>query len=175
MKLHLVTLKLSKELSSWSSVFDIFNDRASCDVFVRSLIVCIEEHGLHLYGFVMLSDQVHLILHPGADLKREIKALKSVSANMIIPYLIEKFSLFERKMKNQQHRLHNFKDHFKQADQTSIWQGKEMVDELTFDPMPHLDMISAEILKEYLEDSSRNYLHLGANAFTKLMMDKMKI
>lgn len=175
MKLHLVTLKLSKELSNWSSVFDIFNDRSSCDVFVRSLIVCIEEHNLQLYGFVMLSDQVHLILQPGSDLKREISALKNMSAKMIIPYLVEKLSLFEKEMNGEQPVPHKVIDHFLEADQASIWQNKEVSDELTFDPMPQLDILSAKILKEYLDDSNRNYLHLGAHAFTKLMMDKMKI
>ena len=175
MKLHLVTLKLSRELSSRRSVFDLFNDRESCDVFINSLIECIEEHEIVLHGFVILSDQVHLILQPGANLSKEIATLKRVSAYMIINYLTKKLQLLEGANDGRPEEFRSFIEHFLNTAQNAVWQKKVMTDELSFGPQLQLNMISAELLREYLDDNERNYLHLGANAFTRLMMDRLKI
>lgn len=175
MKLHLITLKLSKELSSRRSVFDLFNDRDSCDVFIKSLIESIEDHNLRLYGFVILSDQVHLILQPVNNLNDEISTLSRISAKLIIMYLTNKLLSLERSNHEDRKELRSFIDHFLNTHQNSIWQKKVMTDELVFDSQMQLDMISADLLREYLVDNERNYLHLGANAFTRLMMDRMKI
>ncbi|NJN26020.1 MAG: hypothetical protein HC819_08635 [Cyclobacteriaceae bacterium] len=59
---------------------------------------------------------------------------------------------------------------------TSFWRNDEKLMELKLkNSDASVQPISVNTLISYLTDNNRNYLKLGANAFTKLMMETMRL
>ena len=64
-KLYFVTLKLSNELRTSKPLAEIFDKRKYSDEFIKSLLFSIDSRQMEVYGFVILSDQIHLIVSIG--------------------------------------------------------------------------------------------------------------
>jgi hypothetical protein len=176
-KLLFVTLKLSKELSTSIYSIGLFDQREFCDEFIKTLIYFIENRGLNLYGFVLLSNQVHLIADASnGELIEKIKGLKEMNAKTLIRFLAQKLSS-NNQIKNTEHQeLRRYFSQFLNSENASVWQKNEPYTELNFDNnQTDLKPLTSQLLLDHLSESNRNYIQLGATAFTKLMMKSMKI
>ncbi|NJN26019.1 MAG: hypothetical protein HC819_08630 [Cyclobacteriaceae bacterium] len=90
-QLNFVTLKVAGALSQSELPYGIFDHREFCDQFVRAIIYCVEHYHLQVYGFVIISDQIHLIVSADSDkLAEKIQTLKNLSAEEIISQLGKK-------------------------------------------------------------------------------------
>lgn len=176
MELHFITLKLSKDLSDKRTPLDLLHNRDVCDVFMNSLIDCIERYDLHLYGFVLLSNQVHLIIRKNGMYDEDISQLKNISDKQIIAYLSKKFASAKDVKQRSQQQFRRVVSHLLNSDRESIWQEREIVTELRkANKNIKLQRITSTVLRKHLVDEKRNYMQLGADAFTKLMLDTMKL
>jgi len=176
-QIHFVTLKLSGIFSANENSPGLFEQREFCDDFVSCLIKLIEEQAFKLYGFVILADQVYLITGSfGLELEEKIEVLKVRSAMIIIRSLSKKLSASDQ-VKNKEHT--NFRkilSQFLNSESISVWQNNELYTQLNLNnDLADLQPLTSTLLSSHLADGERNYLQLGASAFTKLMMENMKI
>ena len=173
--LYFVELKVTKEISKNEPPFELFDKREYCDEFVKTLIFCIEKSGLNLYGFVILSNQIHLIVNStNGNLPQKINDLKRLSAKEIILRLSRKLSSFDHIKNREQKDFRRFFSRFLNSDDSSFWQKKEKYFALDLkNKQRKIEPISTDLLIAHLTDSKRNYMQLGATAFTKLMIDTM--
>ena len=92
-ELFFVTLKTSREINQSSATAKVFDHKEYCDLFVKALIYMIDRCSLQLYGFVILSDQIHLIVDsPENDMHEKIEKLKRVTAREILQLVGKKLS-----------------------------------------------------------------------------------
>ena len=124
--LHFVELKVTREISKYEPRFELFDKREYCDEFIKTLIFCIEKSGFNLFGFVILSNQIHLIVNsPNGNLPQKIDNLKRLSAKEIIIRLSKKLSSFNHIKNREQKDLRRFFSRFLNSDESSFWQKKE--------------------------------------------------
>jgi len=175
--LSFVTIKVACGLSKTEVPYGIFDHREFCDQFIRSIIYCIENTNLHVYGFVIISDQIHLIVSSeGHKISDKIGVLKKVSAREIIIQVGKKLNGLDADQSRNHKELRWFFNQFLNSDETSFWQKDDSYQVLKIKGEDmKIEAISSSILIAHLADNKRNYLQLGANAFTKLMMETMKI
>ena len=176
-KIHFVTLKLSGIFSANDNTPGIFEQREFCDDFVTCLINSIDELAFKLYGFVILTDQVYLITGSyDQELEEKIEVLKDRSAMTIIHSLSKKLSKSDHVKSREHPNFRRIISQFLNSKTISVWQDNELYTQLYF-KNDHIDMqpLTSKLLSSHLADGERNYLQLGASAFTKLMMENMKI
>lgn len=174
-EIFFVTLKISREINQNETKMKIFDHKEYCDLFVKALICLIDKFSLQLYGFVILSDQIHLIVDsPEKDMPEKIEKLKRVSAREILLLIGKKLSAMDEPRSREHVALRKLFGRYLNTDESIFWSHNDI-----FLPIQRLGVgreistISSRALMEHLTDSNRNYLQLGANAFTKLMMETM--
>ena len=154
----------------------IFDYRCFCDQFIRSLIQCQDLLDMQLYGFVLLSNQVHLILEAAQeDVHSIAAALKERSSKEILQSIRK--SLDEASDKKDQGYLHLrkiFSCYLNMA-QPVLWKSDTKYLELSVHRNgSSLEPINQDVLHQHLANEERNYLQLGAKSFTNLMMKTMR-
>lgn len=176
-KLQFFTLKLSKDLCTEPDSFGLFDQREFCDVFIKTLIHFIENHELKLYGFVILSNQIHLIAESSkGELTEEIEALKKMNAKLMVRLLSYKLNSSNQNKSREHQEVRRFFSQFLNSKNASFWEDNELYTELKLDENQiKLNYLTGRQLLSYLNESDRNYLQLGASAFTKLMLESMNI
>lgn len=174
-EMFFVTLKASRDIYENEFLADIFEKREYSDVFVKTLIYLIEKCQLSLYGFVILSDQIHLIVSsPYDDILEKTEKLKRMSAGEILKLISRKLNDMDDHKSRQQVELRKIFGDFINSGSSVFWGKNEKFLPLKR-PIDQNDIhtISSEVLLGHLADDQRNYLQLGANAFTKLMMEAL--
>jgi len=78
---------------------DLFTRKAICEIVLNSLTYCRKEKGLKVFGYVLMSNHIHLILRASgvADLSSIIRDFKSYTAREIIRFLESRESKESRK------------------------------------------------------------------------------
>lgn len=172
-EMYFVTLKVSDVIHGNERIPDFFEHREYSDVFIKTLIYLIENNVLAVYGFVILSDQVHLIVSaPGNDIDKALVQLKRISATEILKLIGKKLNSGNEVETRKQAELRNIFTRFLNTDEMVFWGGNE-----NLLPLPiirktsDIEAISGNVLFSHLADRERNYMQLGAQAFTKLMME----
>lgn len=172
---YFVTLKTSKAINQNDSLANTFDQREYSDVFVKTLIYLIDRCDLQLFGFVILSDQIHLIISSSADTVHEkIEKLKRVSAREIFISVGKKLSAMDAAKGRKEVELRKVFSEYLNKDESVFWGKNEL-----FLPIQRYHFhneiapISSKELFVHLADEKRNYLQLGASAFTKLMIDTL--
>lgn len=175
--LYFATLKLSVGMGANRMGCDFFEKRDCCDEFIKTLIYCVETKGLNLYGFVILSDQVHLIVNAqNGNINSDIEDLKQISSNEVIMHINRTIESHATSGNKDMVDLRRFFNLFLNNGNSQIWQDESHLTKLKLkseDKMP--EIISTDVLVAYLADRNRNYFQLGASAFTKLMMQTESI
>jgi len=176
-KIHFVTLKLSGIFSANENSSGLFDQREFCDEFVRCLIKSIDERAFKLYGFVILADQVYLITGSyEQELEENIEVLKERSAITIIRLLSKKLSKSDHIKSREHPNFRRIISEFLNSKTISVWENNRLNTQLDFkNDLIDMQILTSELLSSHLADGERNYLQLGASAFTKLMMENMKI
>jgi len=172
-ELYFVTLKLAVGMHTNGPENEFFNKREYCDEFIKTLIYCIETKGLTLYGFIILSNQVHLIVNAeNGNINKTIEDLKVLSSNEVIVHLKKKIDGNTISGNNDMIELRRFFSLYLNNNDAQIWQKEIHLTKLELkssDKIPSI--ISTDVLVAHLADRKRNYLQVGATAFTKLMME----
>ena len=174
-KLFFVTLKVSKELKSSEILVELYDKREYSDEFIRTLIYFIEKKQMEVFGFVILSDQIHLILRAEhGEILESIDTLKAKCAKEAFRIMVKNLNSMDKANTRKQKALRKVFNSFLNSDESIFWQKKNRPIELR---LKHNNIlpITSEMLKAHLIESERNNLEIGANTFTKLMLDTMKI
>ena len=176
-KLSFVTLKVAGVIGNSDTPYGIFNHREFCDQFIKSIIFCIDNFDFQLYGFVIVSDQIHMIVSAvKTNISDKIGKLKNISSREIIIQIGKKLNTMDHSQSKEQKELRRFFNQFINSDETLFWQNDENYLELKLKNRElKIEPITSIMLIGHLSDAKRNYMQLGANAFTKLMIETMKI
>ena len=174
-EMYFITLKTSHEIRHNELLANIFDDREYSDILVKALIYLIDRFKLNLYGFVILSDQVHLILGTTeTEIHEKIEILKRVSAREIMLLIGKKLNNMDEVRSRKLSELRKVFGSYLNQDETILWGKNEKFLQLQrFQRQEHVIPITSEELLVHLSDKNRNYLQLGADAFTKVMMDRI--
>ncbi len=173
--LHFVSLKIIGDPCKNESAIELFEKREIRDELIKTLIYCIENHELNLYGFVLLPNQFHLIVKAKRGvLTTKINKFKKLSANEIFITISKKLSA-KVDIKNRENiEIRRIFNNYLNQDHSCLWQEKDHFIELQIkNDKKILNPISSDELLSHLKDHKRNYMQLGANAFTNLMMETM--
>lgn len=169
-KIFFTTLSLSREVATLTRQHELLTQKPIADLMIKCLIFMIEKYGLKLYGFVILADQMHLVLSiPEGREKEMMIQLKSVSSEQIL------YNLARQKRNASlvgSETTERFPDQLFSLKPDAFWTGTGDLLPLQFLRKPaKLEEITSKLLLEYLADSTRNYMHLGVSAFTSLMLE----
>lgn len=176
LSLHFITLKVARGINNADLDYGIFDQRDFSDQFVKTLIFHIDQQKLELYGFVILSNQIHLIVNSNADVSDKLEALKMMSAKELFALIGKKINILDDASSRKNIGLRRMFSKYLNTDASSFWQKDTNPLELKLKTKENdLKPITSEELAAHLGDNKRNYMQLGANAFTKLMLDTMKI
>jgi len=174
-KLYFVTLKLSKELRASKPLSELFDTREYCDEFVKSLIYFIDKKQLKVYGFVILSDQIHLIVDSNLELINEkMHKLKSKCAKATLRLMGKNLNSMDEKNSRKQKALRKIFSSFLNSDESVFWQKNNRPVELRIKDK-NIMPITGDTLIAHLMKKDRNYLQIGADAFTRLMLETMQV
>ena len=173
--LCLVTFKISNEFLGNETISELFENRDYCDQFIRSLIYFIHNKKLKLFGFVILSNQIHLIINcECCEQDSVILDMKKYSAKETLSLMGKTLNAMDQVDTKKHKDLRKAFNRFLNEDESVLWQKKHNPILLNIEWDQKLSPISSDVLESHLNDEDRNYLHVGANAFTKLMLDAMK-
>lgn len=176
LRLYFTTLKVAGGIHNSELGFGIFDQRDFCDQFIKTLICHIERQHLEVYGFVILSNQIHLILSSSENISHELDVLKMTSAKELIIQVGKRINSLDDAASREEKGLRRFFNRFINSKESSFWQSSEKPIKLKIkNHEKNLEPITSYELVAHLTDPKRNYLQLGATAFTKLMLDTMKI
>ncbi len=160
-----------------NNLFDlkIFQQTEVCDAFIRSLIYCIRNDIIKLYGFVILSDQIHLIISATDDNAIDkIENLKECTSREVFRWMSKKISSMDEVKNKKQKELRKIFNSFLNTDNDHFWEKEKKFIKLhSKNDFREFESISSDELLKYLTDENLNYLHLGASAFTKVMLHAM--
>lgn len=172
-EMYFVTLKVSDVIYDNERIPDFFEQREFSDAFIKSLIFMIERNALVLYGFVILSNQIHLIVSaPDNNIDDAMTQLKKISATEILRLISKEINTTDEVKLRNHKDLRNIFSRFLNADVMVFWGGNENLLPLPVNRrLSDIEAISGDVLFSHLADSERNYLQLGAVAFTKLMLE----
>ncbi|MDZ7606624.1 MAG: hypothetical protein U5K79_13785 [Cyclobacteriaceae bacterium] len=175
--LYFISLKVAGTSTAASNNTGVFDDRSFSDEILSSLIYCIDHEKLELFGFLILSTQVYLIISPGEkELEKTIEAIKSATARRILHLAGKKMTTSGKGKTGEQLWLRRYFSQFINTGVTSFWQNDVLSNALRLKvDRSQLNPLTTQILRENLDSPTSNYLHLGAEAFTKLMLDSMKL
>ena len=86
---------------------DLFTRKAICEIVTNSLVHCRKEKGLKIFGYVIMSSHLHLIVRAAEKqpLSTIIRDFKSYTARQIIQFLEEK----EKKDSRKEWLLNHFR------------------------------------------------------------------
>jgi hypothetical protein len=174
-EMYFITLMTSHDVRHHKILKSIFEQRAYSDIIVKTLIYLVDHYKLNLYGFVILSDQIHLIIGTNEeDLHENIEILKSMSAREIMLHIGKKLSKMDENDNRKEVELRKVFGSYLNHDESVFWgKNKKFLKLQQYQDQHKISPITSEILIAHLADKNRNYLQLGANAFTKLMMNTM--
>ena len=159
---------------------DVFTRSRYCDIILESLKHCKEHKGLHIYGYVIMSNHLHLILSASGKqtLSEVIGDFKSYTAKAILKsikteaesrreWLLYLFKFFAKKNK----KASSFQ--FWQSDNHPIvlYTSKVIVQKLDY---IHNNPVRAKIVnwpQDYLYSSASNYLEQGQGIFEVELLD----
>ncbi len=173
--LYFISLKVVGISTESSNGTGLFDNRMFSDEIVSSLIYCIDHEKVEIYGFLILSTQLHLIICPGEKgLEKTIESIKSATAQRILHLAGKKMATSEKGHTGDQLWLRRFFSQFINTGVSSFWQmnGNYNAIKIKF-RSNQLKPLSGAMLREYLKGSEKNYMHLGAEAFTRLMLESM--
>ena len=173
--IHFVTLKLSDGMNGSGQSSNLFSKGDFCDEFIKTLIYCIETRELKLFGFVILSNQVHLIISSAeGDVEDKIKELKYLSSKEVIALIKRKLFGGASHAEVDIIELRRFFSLYLNHPESQIWHDEHLLTALEMKKSEaKLSDIQPEVLVAHLGDKQRNYLQLGAAAFTKLMIESI--
>jgi len=173
--LYFFTLKVAGTIPISSDNQGIFDDRTFSDEFLMSLIHCIEQEKMEIYGFVILPYQIHLILHPGnGELEKMVNSLKNATAHRILHLAGKRMASAEGVNAKEQLWLKRLFSQYINTGVISFWQTDGISNAIKIKVHPNqLKPITRDMLREYLQGSEKNYMQLGAEAFTRLMLESM--
>jgi len=174
-KLYFVTLKLSNELRASKPLAEIFDKREYSDEFIKSLLFSIDSKQMEVYGFVILSDQIHLIVSPRhGEILDNINKLKCRCAKETLRLMGKNLNSMDETDNRKQKALRKVFTSFLNSDESIFWQKNNRPVKLHIKDNNIFPIIS-DMLLNHLMKKDRNYLQIGADAFTKLMLETMKI
>ena len=162
---------------------DLFTRHDYSDIILDSLRFCQKNKGLQVFGYVIMSSHLHLILatEEPSGLSRIIQSFKSYSAKEILKRIKDR-SLSESR---QEWLLYQFKHHAKQVKNHSeyqIWQrgnhpfllyGDRMIRQKLY--YIHLNPVKAKIVampEHYLYSSASNYVN-GKGLLDVVLLDNV--
>ena len=126
--MYFVELKVAKEVFKNESQFKLFDKKEYCDEFIKTLIHSVEKSALNLFGFVILSNQIHLIVNsPNGNLSQKIYELKMLSVKRIALCLGKKLSSFDHIKNREQKDFRRFFGRFLNSDESSFWQKEKNI------------------------------------------------
>ena len=77
---------------------DVFSRKAYCDIIINSLNFCIENKGLIVYGYVIMSNHIHLLVQANhEDMSDVLRDFKKFTSQTIIK------TIEENKQESRQH------------------------------------------------------------------------
>ena len=145
---------------------DIFTRKSYRDVVVASLDYCIKEKAMVLYGYVIMSNHIHMVVQSGdgklSDLLRDFKkftATKIIDKIKSEPesrreWMLERFKLAtESHSRNKNYQFWQYGNHPEE-----IYSNKFMWSKLDY---THLNPVRAGIVKkasQYIYSSASNYV-----------------
>jgi len=169
--LFFITLKISKHMADNEFVGRIFDQRAFSDILVKALVYLIDRCQVKLFGFVILSDQIHIIADTDDALDHKLTQFKRISEREILKIIGRKLAAMdERTNRNQMVLRRAFVDLLNE-DEPDFWEkSKEFLPIHRYHLNNEVVPITSNDLLLHLADEKRNYLQLGANAFTRVMI-----
>ncbi len=158
-KIHFIT----STVVDW---IDVFTRKTYKDVVIESLTFCIENKGMILYGYVIMSNHIHLIVQSEeGKLSGLIRDFKKFTAKSILEkiqnesesrreWMLERFKkATETHSRNKNYQFWRYGNHAKE-----IYSHKFMWSKLNY---IHLNPVRAGIVKKashYLYSSASNYV-----------------
>lgn len=176
-RLYFLTLKLLGRYGAIKCDNELIDKKELCDEIVKTLIHFINTRGMQLYGFVLISDQLHLIIESEKHtILQEIRAFKHYSSNEIFRAISKRLSNCTEKENRKEKDLRGVFSLFLNNDDNCLWQAKDNFIELPIrSHQKGLKLIGSDELLLHFTDCKKNYKQLGAYAFTKVMMKSMSI
>lgn len=172
---YFFTLKLLGRFIS--NDFELFEKKDFCDEIIKALIYFIENRGLKLFGFVLLSNQLHLIIEAGKyPLLKEVNAFKKYSSNEIFVAIGKKLASSNYKDNRDEKELRRTFNMLLNTNNNCLWKEDDTFIKLPIrSNLTDITQIEKDELLIHLTDCKKNYRQLGAYAFTKVMMKSMSI
>lgn len=80
--------------------YKLLHDECLCKIFVGNLRRLRDDYSIKIYGYVIIPEHIHLVLHPpdGIELGRMIGRLKALSSREILNHLREQKSPYLKKL-----------------------------------------------------------------------------
>ena len=161
--LHFITIQVVR----W---IDVFTRKKYRDIFIESLKYCQQEKKLEIYGYVIMSNHIHLILRSGIDdLSGTLRDLKKYTSKQIVKeidskiesrrqWMLKLFEFEAKKRKNVDNRqLWTHENHAMQ-----LYSNDFIIEKLDY---IHNNPVRAGIVEnteDYLYSSARNYAGLSS-------------
>lgn len=167
-----VSLNLSKDFKKSEPLAELFDKREYCDEFIKSLIYFIDKEDLQVFGFLVLTDHINLILDcESTEIPLIIQKLKERSAKETLLLMGKNLNLMDERDNRKQQFLRKIFNNFLNNDESVFWHPNDSYIKLKInEELTNLRPITSKILISHLQDQNRNYLQLGATAFTNIMM-----
>ena len=167
-----VTLNLSKEFKKSEPLAELFDKREYCDEFIKSLIFFIDKEDFQLFGFVVLTDHINLILEcTPTELPLIIQKLKERSAKETLLLMGKNLNSMDDSDNRRQKSLRIIFNNFLNNDESVFWHPNDSCIKLNVnEELSNITPITSKVLISHLHEQNRNYLQLGVTAFTKIMM-----
>lgn len=154
---------------------EIFDKRKYSDEFIKSLLFSIDSRQMEVYGFVILSDQIHLIVSIGhGEILDNINKLKCRCAKETLRLMGKNLNSMDETDNRKQMALRKVFNSFLNSDESIFWQKNNRPVKLHIKDN-NIFPITSDMLLNHLMKKDRNYLQISADAFTKLMLETMKI
>jgi putative transposase len=114
----------------------IFRSNTACSLFINTLDETRGKHPFKLIGYVVMPDQVHLLLNPqSCDISDLMRRLKGISARRILDWLREEGreeSLSKLRFDNPQKRSHTHAVWLKDFSAVDLWSPKFIRQKLNY-------------------------------------------
>jgi REP element-mobilizing transposase RayT len=143
---------------------DVFSRQRYRDIIIESLKYCQTHKGLHVYGYVIMSNHIHMIVHTeGFELSDVLRDFKKFTASNILKsiqkepesrreWLMHLFKFFAHNDSNREHQFWQTDNHpIALWSQDVIWQKLDYI---------HLNPVRAGIVAnstEYIYSSAGDY------------------
>lgn len=124
---------------------DLFTRKAICEIVLKNLTYCRNEKGLKIFGYVVMSNHLHLILKASGekDLSSILQDFKSYTARQIIEFL--------ESTESKESRKEWLLDQFRKA---AIVDGKNNKYKIWKNGNHPIELYTPKVIRRYL-----NYIH----------------